>query len=171
MNEKIIKYLRSDHAGELGAVHIYIGILKTTKCPEIKSFSKEHLITEQKHLNKIEQILPERYYSKFLNIWKISGFLLGSICGLLGPKWVYYSIETVESFVEKHYQDQIDYLTKLGSHSDLLSILMECQADEISHKLEAAEKMPPAKKGLLLTYWLWLVDWGSKQAVKIAKTI
>ena len=34
MNNKLIKYLRSDHAGEIGAVYIYIGILKTSLLPK-----------------------------------------------------------------------------------------------------------------------------------------
>ena len=170
MNKKIIKYLRSDHAGELGAVYIYVGILKTTKCPKIKTFANTHLITERKHLKEIERILPRINRSKCLSIWKISGFLLGAICGLVGPSWVYASIERVETFVEKHYQEQIDYLKNLEiRYSEILTLLIKCQEDEISHKIEAAESVIKADNSYILNYWLWLIDWGSSQVVKIAK--
>ena len=39
--------LRSDHAGETGAVAIYRGILAITRNPELRTFAEHHLATEQ----------------------------------------------------------------------------------------------------------------------------
>ena len=61
--------LRSDHAGETGAVFIYKGILKLSKDKDIISFSKRHLITEADHLRTIERLLPKKYHSKLINLW------------------------------------------------------------------------------------------------------
>ena len=47
MNTTLKAFLRSDHAGEVGAVYIYKGILKIAKDPELVNFSKRHLATEE----------------------------------------------------------------------------------------------------------------------------
>ena len=48
--KKLRKDLRSDHAGETGAVMIYKGILAVSRDPALRSFASTHLETEQKHL-------------------------------------------------------------------------------------------------------------------------
>ena len=48
----------------------------------------------------------------------------------------------VETFVEGHYQEQIDYLSEEQSHSEVLATIKVCQADEIDHKVEAGELQP-----------------------------
>ena len=53
----IIPDLRTDHAGETGAVFIYKGILLVSKDKEIIEFAENHLLTETKHLELIEKIL------------------------------------------------------------------------------------------------------------------
>ena len=45
----------------------------------------------------------------------------------------------------------------------------KCQADEIDHKTEASELQPSNEKTFSLNCWLWLINWGSKQAVEMAK--
>ena len=42
--------MRSNHAGETGAVWIYKGILALSFDAEIRSFAEHHLATEQEHL-------------------------------------------------------------------------------------------------------------------------
>ncbi len=44
--------LRSDQAGETGAVAIYRGILWVSKDASIRRFAEHHLLTEQDHLQK-----------------------------------------------------------------------------------------------------------------------
>ena len=43
MNKLLEGFLRSDHAGEVGAVYIYKGILMVARDPELLEFSKRHL--------------------------------------------------------------------------------------------------------------------------------
>jgi ubiquinone biosynthesis monooxygenase Coq7 len=53
--------LRSDHAGELGAVFIYRGMMQIAKLKNDKSliaFAAAHGLTEAKHLAAIEDYLP-----------------------------------------------------------------------------------------------------------------
>ena len=65
----IVPDLRTDHAGETGAVFIYKGILLFSKDKEIREFANNHLLTEKKHLELIETILP--------NSEKVNSFFYG----------------------------------------------------------------------------------------------
>ena len=92
MDNLLKGFLRSDHAGEVGAVYIYKGILKISKDPELVNFSKRHLATEESHLQKIEGVLPKKDRSKLVWLWKVAGFLLGFLPTLFGPKIVFATI-------------------------------------------------------------------------------
>ncbi len=49
----VLADLRTDHAGETGAVFIYLGILQFTRNPALRVFAEHHLVTEQSHLRHI----------------------------------------------------------------------------------------------------------------------
>ena len=53
----LTRELRSDHAGETGAIWIYKGILGFSVNNKVRIFARRHLETELKHLNKLEVIL------------------------------------------------------------------------------------------------------------------
>ncbi|OWS71341.1 hypothetical protein CBI30_07860 [Polynucleobacter aenigmaticus] len=165
--------LRSDHAGETGAIYIYKGIIaiaKLRKDQELISFAKHHGATEAEHLQLIESIFEAKHRSRLLVPWRIAGWLTGAIPALFGRKAVYATIDAVETFVEQHYQQQIEYLQKNGSHDDLLKLLMRCQADEINHKNEARSKVV-SPRPLTLRLWCALVRSGSAVAVLLARQI
>jgi len=171
MNKLLESFLRSDHAGEVGAVYIYKGILSIAKDPDLVEFSTRHLETEKEHLRKIEEILPSSKRSKLVGIWKIAGYLLGFLPSLFGPRIVFATIEAVESFVEDHYEEQLKYLRAQDNPDHvLINLLQSCQDDEIEHKNESAikKKFTP---GILLNLWMKIVGWGSSSAVKVAKII
>ncbi len=171
MNKLLESFLRSDHAGEVGAVYIYKGILSIAKDPALVEFSKRHLETEKEHLRKIEEVLPVSKRSKLVGIWKVAGYLLGFLPSLLGPRIVFATIEAVESFVEDHYEEQLKYL-RVQNNPDqaLIDLLQSCQDDEIEHKNESAIKKR-STPGFLLNFWMKIVGWGSSSAVKVAKII
>jgi 3-demethoxyubiquinol 3-hydroxylase len=165
----MVRDLRSDHAGETGAVWIYKGILAVSKNPQVLSFAQHHLTTEQKHLDLINGILPWRQRSRLLLFWKVAGFLTGALPALFGANAVYSTVAAVEVFVDQHYQEQIEKLHDAG-YPGLLNSLVSCQADERSHRDEA--------KGLItlgpsraIMMWCSLVGFGSAQAVKLAKLV
>ncbi len=171
MNKLLESFLRSDHAGEVGAVYIYKGILSIAKDPALVEFSKRHLETEKEHLRKIEEVLPASKRSKLVGIWKVAGYLLGFIPSLFGPRIVFATIEAVESFVEDHYEEQLKYLRAQDDPDQaLINLLQSCQDDEIEHKNESAIKKR-STPGLLLNFWMKIVGWGSSSAVKVAKII
>ena len=171
MNKLLESFLRSDHAGEVGAVYIYKGILSIAKDPALVEFSKRHLETEKEHLRKIEEVLPASKRSKLVGIWKVAGYLLGFLPSLLGPRIVFATIEAVESFVEDHYEEQLKYLRAQDDPDQaLINLLQSCQDDEIEHKNESAIKKR-STPGILLNFWMKIVGWGSSSAVKVAKII
>jgi ubiquinone biosynthesis monooxygenase Coq7 len=171
MNKLLESFLRSDHAGEVGAVYIYKGILSIAKDPALVEFSKRHLETEKEHLRKIEEVLPVSKRSKLVGIWKVAGYLLGFLPSLFGPRIVFATIEAVESFVEDHYEEQLKYLRAQNDPDQaLIDLLQSCQDDEIEHKNESAIKKR-STPGILLNLWMKIVGWGSSSAVKVAKII
>ena len=171
MNKLLEGFLRSDHAGEVGAVYIYKGILTVARDPELLEFSKRHLDTEQEHLRRIEQVLPQAKRSKLVFLWKIAGYLLGFLPALFGPKIVFATIEAVESFVEDHYEEQLIYLRSQSNLNEpLIKLLQSCQDDEIEHKIESGHKKN-ISAGFFLSLWVKLVGGGSAFAVRVAKVI
>ena len=171
MNKLLEGFLRSDHAGEVGAVYIYKGILTVAKDPELIEFSTRHLATEKEHLRKIEEVLPVNKRSRLVGLWKIAGYLLGFLPALISSKIVFATIEAVEAFVEEHYEDQLKYLrAQTNPDNTLIDLLQSCQDDEIEHKLESGHKKQ-LTPGFFLKIWIKIVGGGSAFAVKVAKVI
>jgi ubiquinone biosynthesis monooxygenase Coq7 len=162
--------LRSDHAGETGAVMIYKGILAGTADPAIRSFALDHLATEQDHLDLIEGLLPPASRSRLLPLWRLAGWLTGFLPALRGPRAVYATIEAVEIFVDHHYAAQIAKLPESGPGGQLRSLLVMCQADEVLHRDEARAGLDRPVTGLLAA-WAWLVGHGSATAVVLARRL
>jgi ubiquinone biosynthesis monooxygenase Coq7 len=163
--------LRTDHAGEVGAVFIYQGVLQFARDPMLRAFAEHHLVTEQKHLLLIAGWLPKAEYSRLLPLWKLAGFLTGALPALFGSKAVYATIEAVETFVNQHYEDQIRALESKPELSDLRQTLLDCQADEVAHRDEAAAALGSTRPNLVLRAWCAMVGTGSKAAVSLIRHI
>jgi 3-demethoxyubiquinol 3-hydroxylase len=167
----VVADLRTDHAGETGAVCIYHGVLRFARDPALRTFAQRHLATEQAHLLQIEAWLPKRHRSRLLPVWRLAGWLTGALPTLLGPRAVYGTIEAVEQFVEKHYEAQI---RNLDAHPDLRSLrqtLLDCQGDEAAHRDEAAAARGTGEPGVILRSWSWLVSAGSRGAVAVCRYV
>jgi ubiquinone biosynthesis monooxygenase Coq7 len=166
----LIGELRSDHAGETGAVMIYRGILAVSRDPGVRHFSERHKATEQGHLDLLEALLPPARRSRLLPIWRVAGWLTGAIPSLFGPRAVYATIDAVETFVDHHYQAQIDRLDAEAIHPDIRALLEHCRLEEVHHRDEARD-LGDAPPGALLRFWAGLVGAGSNAAVSAARRI
>ena len=162
--------LRSDHAGESGAIAICEGILRTTRDPELVSFALNHRRTEIRHLAWIEEIVPVAGRSRLTFVWTIAGFIIGCLPALFGRNAVYATIDTVETFVESHYTSQINRLETDESKSELRSILVRCRDDEIKHR-DQARNFTTEPSGYFLSVWCWMVGIGSAAAVFLARKV
>jgi demethoxyubiquinone hydroxylase (CLK1/Coq7/Cat5 family)/predicted DCC family thiol-disulfide oxidoreductase YuxK len=166
----LVADLRSDHAGETGAVMIYRGMLACTRDPGVLDFAARHLATEQRHLAQIEAWLPPARRSRLLGPWRLAGWLTGALPALCGPRAVYATVAAVETFVDRHYQSQIDQLAGREEHATLHALLRDCQADECHHRDEAAALAGPAP-GWALRAWCATVGAGSAFAVALARRL
>ena len=169
----MVRELRSDHAGETGAVFIYKGITTVARWrqdAQLLAFARQHGDTEAEHLRLMEDWLPAERRSRLLVPWRMAGWLTGALPALFGRRAVYGTIAAVETFVDVHYQQQIDHLQQHGGPEGLLPLLLHCQADEQYHRDEAAS-LAGAHTPWLLRLWCAVVGSGSAAAVVLARRI
>ena len=99
-----------------------------------------------------------------------------------GPTAFYHTTVAVESFVEEHYNAQLDRLARDGhgaTHAAVAELLRRCCEDEVKHKEEAAERAAAHGDGdddggppsLAVRAWARVVDFGSRAAVVVCKRI
>lgn len=161
--------LRSDHAGETGAVFIYRGVLSVTRDDRVLCFARQHLATERHHLALIEDIVPPHRRSRLLSIWKLAGWLTGALPALFGPVAVFRTIQAVETFVDEHYRNQVEVLADDPRYEQLRELLEGCRLDEVAHRDDAAKRLPePRRIGKI---WSSMVDQGSRIGVALASRI
>ncbi len=165
--------LRSDHAGETGAVAIYKGIAAIAAWrgdAELVEFAFHHGQTEAEHLRLIEAWFPPARPSRLLGPWRVAGWLTGALPALFGRRSVYATIAAVETFVDQHYQQQIDHLQRHGGPEGLLPLLVRCQSDERDHRDEASAHVG-AQASWPLRAWCRVVGTGSAAAVVLARRV
>ena len=145
--------MRTNHAGEYGAVQIYNGAYYGLKLHEqlnifidkkrdamkiALDFVDKHRKAEEKHLEIIESFIQPSDRTKLIPLWHLSGFMLGMLPSMFGQRALYWTIASVESFVEEHYNDQISRLRREGDPlPNIRQTLQLCCEDEIEHKDEA----------------------------------
>lgn len=176
---RLVADLRTDHAGETGAVMIYCGILAISRDAAVRGFAQAHLATEAAHLAAIERVLAPRHRSRLLPLWRAAGWLTGALPALAGPRVVYATIEAVETFVDHHYTEQIALIDRLdpdraqASLQALQAQLQSFRADEIDHRDDAAARFTrhAGPTSPMLRLWLWAVGAGSRGSVKVCRWI
>jgi 3-demethoxyubiquinol 3-hydroxylase len=173
----VVAELRTDHAGEAGAVQIYRGILAITRDPALRAFALRHMVTEQQHLQQVEAWLPAASRSRLLPVWRLAGWLTGGLPAVAGPRFVYATIEAVERFVDGHYLQQIEALAPQPELAALRDMLQACRADELHHRDEAAAAAAAAAangggaRGPVLRLWCGVVGFGSRAAVAVCRHV
>lgn len=175
----LIADLRTDHAGEAGAVMIYRGMLAVSRHVDVRRFARAHLAAEQGHCAQIELLLPPAQRSRLLPLWRIAGWLTGALPAMVGQKAVYATVQSVETFVDQHYAEQLAAIDRhdpqrLDSPLQLLrAVLHSFRGDEIEHRDEAAALLSDCGRpaGAALRLWTQLVATGSRLAVKVSHRI
>lgn len=166
--EPILRELRSDHAGELGAVWIYHGVLAIARDPELRAFAEEHRRAEQAHLAFFLAELPRPWQSRLAPLWRLAGFLLGALPALFGSRAVYRTVAAVEAFVDDHYRVQIEMLDAHPGHAWLRERLVAFRDDELHHRDDAAVRFGgDALDGL----WTRVVMSGSAAGAELARRL
>jgi 3-demethoxyubiquinol 3-hydroxylase len=141
---RLAEILRVDHAGELGAVHIYRGQRAVLgEAPGRERLAgqlaemEEH---EAVHLARFDQLLTEHGVrpTALAPLWRVAGFALGAGAALLGEKAVHACTEAVESVIEAHYASQV---AELSEHDpELAAELAKFRDEELAHRDQALEE-------------------------------
>lgn len=137
--------MRSNHAGETGAVRIYEGALialdlrRALRLPlysnglrgdryeeDLREFAECHKRSEQGHLDLLEDVLDEGERSVMLPAWRAAGTGLGFVSAFFCPRGMYLTTEAVETFVEEHYGHQIRRLSGVVAGGNMTSNDGEC---------------------------------------------
>lgn len=166
----MVAELRSDHAGETGAVALYRGILWGTRDPVVQAFALRHLRTELEHLEVMNALVPRLRRSWLLPIWRVAGFFTGALPAIAGKQAVFATVAAVETFVDQHYQQQIDKLAGRSEAEALLQLITACHRDELDH-LEEASNQVLGHPGWGIQLWCKAVDRGSVAGVWLARRL
>ncbi len=166
----VLANLRTDHASEVGAVHIYRGILAVARDGELRAFAARHLATELLHLRRMQQWLPASARSRLLPLWRVAGWATGAIPALLGPRAVFVTVAAVERFVDRHYAVQIEQLSAHPELGALRETLATCRRDEIAHRDDALAHLN-ARPGPFARGWSAVVGKGSELAVAASRRL
>jgi ubiquinone biosynthesis monooxygenase Coq7 len=133
--------LRVDHAGELGAVHIYRGqraVLNRAPGKDRIAWQLQEMEAhEAEHLAAFNQILTRRRVRPTLMapLWRAAGFTLGAATALMGEKAAHACTEAVETVIEAHYAAQIEEIA--DAEPGLAGELSKFRDDELAHHDQA----------------------------------
>jgi ubiquinone biosynthesis monooxygenase Coq7 len=171
---RLTRDLRSDHAGEVGAVEIYRGMLAVARSSELRAFASEHLETELRHREFFDNWLPRRHQSRLLWLWRTAGWVLGAASALLGMRAAFRTVAAVETFVEGHYQEQVQAIGADPALQALRDRLEQFCREEAEHKRDASRRLAPsdqAESEGRRSVWGAIVAGGSAVGVAIARRI
>jgi ubiquinone biosynthesis monooxygenase Coq7 len=170
---RLAQILRVDHAGELGAVHIYRGQRAVFGAAPGHERIAEQLERmeghEARHLARFDALLHETRTRPTLlaPLWRAAGFALGAGTALLGEKAAHACTDAVESVIEAHYADQIAELR--GRDPVLAAELGGFRDDELAHQAEAVQS--GAREAPGATLLSAVIRAGCRAAIKITERV
>ena len=173
VSARLAEILRVDHAGELGAVHIYRGqraVLGASKGHErIAGQLEEMEGHEAVHLARFDQLLNEHQVrpTVMTPLWRAAAFTLGAGTALLGEKAAHACTEAVENVIEQHYASQIAELE--GRDPELAAELSKFRDEELAHRDHAVEEGARDAPGYPLLSAV--IRAGCKAAIKISEKL
>jgi ubiquinone biosynthesis monooxygenase Coq7 len=173
LSARLAEILRVDHAGELGAVHIYRGqraVLGAAKGHErIAGQLEEMEGHEAVHLARFDQLLNEHQVrpTVMTPLWRAAAFTLGAGTALLGEKAAHACTEAVENVIEQHYASQIAELE--GRDPELAAELSKFRDEELAHRDQALEEGARGAPGYPILSAV--IRAGCKAAIKISEKL
>jgi ubiquinone biosynthesis monooxygenase Coq7 len=170
---RLAEILRVDHAGELGAVHIYRGqraVLNEAKGRDRIAWQTQEMeAQETEHLAVFNQLLTQHRVRPTLlaPIWRVAGFSLGVATALLGEKAAHACTDAVESVIEEHYAGQIAELA--DDKPALAAELVHFRDQEIAHRDLAVEE--GAREAPAYPLLSAMIRAGCRAAIKISEKL
>jgi ubiquinone biosynthesis monooxygenase Coq7 len=170
---RLAEILRVDHAGELGAVHIYRGqraVLNRAPGKDRIAFQLQEMeVHEADHLAAFDRLLTERQVRPTLlaPFWRAAGFALGAGTALLGEKAAHACTEAVETVIEAHYAGQIAELE--SAEPALAADLTRFRDEELAHRDQAAAEGARQASGYHLLSAV--IRAGCRAAIKVSEIL
>lgn len=173
LSARLAEILRVDHAGELGAVHIYRGqravLDKAPGQEKIAADLAEMEGHEAIHLARFNEILTERRVrpTALAPFWRVAGFALGAGTALMGPKAAHACTEAVESVIEQHYAGQVEELA--SREPELAAELARFRDEELAHRDHALAE--GAQEAVGYPVLSAVIRAGCRAAIKISEKL
>ncbi len=170
---RLAEILRVDHAGELGAVHIYRGQRAVLGVVERHAQVSDQLRRmgeqEAEHLRAFDALLTQRGVrpSLLTPLWRAAGLALGVGTALLGEKAAHACTEAVESVIEGHYAEQIAELAE--QEPELAGALSRFRDEELEHHDLAVEE--GAREAPAYPLLSTLIRAGCRAAIRISEKV
>jgi 3-demethoxyubiquinol 3-hydroxylase len=170
---RLAEILRVDHAGELGAVHIYRGqravLDGAAGRKRIAGQLADMEAHEARHLARFDVMLTDAGVRPTLlaPLWRAAGFALGAGTALMGERAAHACTEAVETVIEAHYAGQIEEIGEREPH--LAAELAQFRDEELAHRDQAVAEGARGAPGYpLLTA---VIRAGCRAAIKISEKI
>lgn len=170
---RLAEILRVDHAGELGAVHIYRGqraVLGAARGHERTAAQLAEMEGhEAVHLARFDRLLNDHGVRPTLMtpLWRVAAFALGAGTALLGDKAAHACTEAVETVIEGHYAGQVAELK--DRDPELAAELAQFRDEELAHRDIAIEEGAKEAPGYALLSAV--IQAGCRAAIKISEKI
>lgn len=146
--KKIAEIIRVNHAGEFGAKVIYdgqIAALKLKRDHDTVELVKHMKEQEDVHFDYFDhEISTQRIRPTVMQpVWKIGGFALGFLTGIIDKRAAMCCTTAVEEVIDEHYQQQLNFIEKEKkfldkNEQDKLLVLKEkiekFRAEELEHR-------------------------------------
>ncbi|MBC6980395.1 demethoxyubiquinone hydroxylase family protein [Caulobacter sp. 17J80-11] len=173
VRQRLGEILRVDHAGELGAVHIYRGQRAVFAAAAGKGKISGDLLEmeahEKAHLDRFDRLLNEQKVRPTLMapLWRAAGFTLGVGTALMGEKAAHACTEAVENVIEQHYAGQIAELE--AREPELAAELSKFRDDELAHRDKAVQEGAREAPGYAVLSAV--IRAGCRAAIKISEKV
>lgn len=170
---RLAEILRVDHAGELGAVHIYRGqravLGEAPGRRRIAGQLAEMEAHEAEHLARFDRLLTERRVrpTAMAPLWRLAGFAVGAGSALLGEKAAHACTEAVETVIEEHYAGQIAEIAE--REPELAAELSRFRDEEVAHRELAVDE--GAREAVGYPLLSAVIRTGCRAAIKLSEKI
>lgn len=132
----IRRLLRVNHSGEFGAIGIYQAqrLLARLTWPQGVALIDEMLRHERSHLARFAGLLVRRGVRSCyaLPLWRLGGWLLGTLTGLFGRRGILLCTWSVESTVLRHLAEQRRQLA--GRDEEFVTLIADIEHEEQEHR-------------------------------------
>ena len=166
-DQNIDRFLRVDHAGELGAKRIYEGQIAVLKNHPVAEEIQHMKDQEQEHLDTFENLLNDYQVrpSVMTPFWNVAGFALGVVSAAMGPKAAMACTIAVEEVIGEHYNDQASTLD--DDEAELRATLLKFRDEELEHRDTAVDH--DGEQAVGYPVMRQIIQVGCRTAIKLAE--